>query len=300
MSSTKALLQRLLQTQSQMLTRLDALDERLDDLTASHDQLSDDVRDARQAQHDVAMEVHSLRTYVYNPASARLVNTTELLEMILLEVVDLSSDVVEDPCDDPCDEPCNKYHYGWSGRHCGKYDSRAAMRYLDREIMKAKEQACRLRTLLLSRRALFFTPDPPACASVRINWLYLTSQVCHELALKEDTNPDDTNGVHLVPEASEGAGGCEHVTLERWGRGVRSGSPDNYELELILGVRRDCRSMDRGNCEIHASSTSSSWMDMLFSQPPLAVSWVVESRWPCDWGILPTRPTTISSLFSDV
>ncbi|RMX76257.1 hypothetical protein D0869_10882 [Hortaea werneckii] len=152
MSSTKALLQRLLQTQSQMLTRLDALDERLDDLTASHDQLSDDVRDARQAQHDVAMEVHSLRTYVYNPASARLVNTTELLEMILLEVVDLSSDVVEDPCDDPCDEPCNKYHYGWSGRHCGKYDSRAAMRYLDREIMKAKEQACRLRTLLLSRR----------------------------------------------------------------------------------------------------------------------------------------------------
>ncbi|KAI7216131.1 hypothetical protein KC333_g5024, partial [Hortaea werneckii] len=91
MSGSKALLQQLLQTQSQILTRLDTLNERLDNLTASHDQLLEDVRDVREAQHDVAMEVHSLRTYVYNPASARLVNTTELLEMILLEVVDLSS-----------------------------------------------------------------------------------------------------------------------------------------------------------------------------------------------------------------
>ncbi|KAI7285086.1 hypothetical protein KC345_g1915 [Hortaea werneckii] len=218
MPSTKALLQRLLQTQSQILNRLDTLDERLDNLTASHDQLSDDVCDARKAQHDVAMEVHSLRTHVYNPASARLVNTTELLEMILLEVVDLRSDVVEDPCD----EHCNKYHYGRIGWHCGKFDDQAYHRYLDREVAKASEQARRLRTLLLSRRvsrrfretidcssklqqALFFTPDPPAGATARINWLYLTSQVCHKLVVRGDTNQEGSICVHLVPETSDGA-----------------------------------------------------------------------------------------------
>ncbi|RMY73704.1 hypothetical protein D0862_14245 [Hortaea werneckii] len=316
MPSTKALLQRMLQTQSQILTRLDTLDERLDNLTASHDQLSDDVCDARKAQHDVAMEVHSLRTYVYNPASARLVNTTELLEMILLEVVDLRSDVVEDPCD----EPCNKYHYGRVGRarHCGKFDDQAYHRYLDREVAKASEQARRLRTLLLSRRvsrrfretidcssklqqALFFTPDPPAGATARINWLYLTSQVCHKLVVRGNANQKDSICAHLVPETSNGAGGCEHVTYESWGCGVRSPSPGNYVLQLIQGMRRGCTCAGRGGCDIRASSTSSSWMDMQFSQPPLEVEWMVQSRLTWDLDLLPpTRPTTISSLFSDV
>ncbi|RMX95216.1 hypothetical protein D0868_11852 [Hortaea werneckii] len=333
MAGDEALLRQLLQNQTQILARLVTVDEKLEKLRAGQDQLSMELHETRKAQNDIAVKVAAMRTHFHDPAGKRLVDTPELLEMILLELDECPDE--ESRVDESDDESDN----------CDEYTGRL----FDAKIHK---QVLGLRTILLARRvsrgfqatidrskklqralfftpepptyasdlsrrvskrfretidgssklqqALFFTPDPPAGASVRINWLYLTSHVCHKLALKEDANPDGSNGVHLVPETSEWAGGCEHVKIERWGCGVRSESPGNYELALLQSARSDCRCMDRGNCEIRASSTSSSWMDMHFSQPPLAVSWVVMSRWACGWGILPTRPTTISSLFSDV
>ncbi|KAI6831939.1 hypothetical protein KC340_g7160 [Hortaea werneckii] len=219
MSDAEALSQQLLRTQLQTPTRLDILDKEVENLTASHNQLPAEVRDAHETQNDAATEVRTLRTQLYDSAVARLINTTELLEMILLEVVDLSPDVDEvtkrESCGENCGEKCVEY---WGDIPCEVYST-----FTDSKtgsgrgvFLKIDEKALRLRTLLLARRvsksfratidgssslqqALFLTPNPPACASVRINWLYLTRELYHKIAWKKD---ESDSAQYIVPETS--------------------------------------------------------------------------------------------------
>ncbi|KAI7500981.1 hypothetical protein KC367_g3238 [Hortaea werneckii] len=219
MSDAEALSQQLLRTQLQTPTRLDILDKEVENLTASHNQLPAEVRDAHETQNDAATKVRTLRTQLYDSAVARLINTTELLEMILLEVVDLSPDVDEvtkrESCGENCGEKCVEY---WGDIPCEVYST-----FTDSKtgsgrgvFLKIDEKALRLRTLLLARRvsksfratidgssslqqALFLTPNPPACASVRINWLYLTRELYHKIAWKKD---ESDSAQYIVPETS--------------------------------------------------------------------------------------------------
>ncbi|KAI7321090.1 hypothetical protein KC315_g9229 [Hortaea werneckii] len=219
MSDAEALSQQLLRTQLQTPTRLDILDKEVENLTASHNQLPAEVRDAHETQNDAATKVRTLRTQLYDSAVARLINTTELLEMILLEVVDMSPDVDEfterESCGEHCGEKCVEY---WGDIPCEFYST--FMCSVNRggrgASSKIGEKARGLRTLLLARRvsksfratidgssslqqALFLTPNPPACASVRINWLYLTSELYHKIAWKKD---DSDSAQYIVPETS--------------------------------------------------------------------------------------------------
>ncbi|KAI7377053.1 hypothetical protein KC336_g19642, partial [Hortaea werneckii] len=93
MAAAEALLRQLLQNQTGILTRLDAVDEklenldkRIDDITASQDQLSTKVCETQEAQNDIAVKVAAMRTHFHDPAGPRLVDTPELLEMILLQL----------------------------------------------------------------------------------------------------------------------------------------------------------------------------------------------------------------------
>ncbi|KAI7477366.1 hypothetical protein KC357_g4569 [Hortaea werneckii] len=219
MSDAEALSQQLLRTQLQTPTRLDILDKEVENLTASHNQLPAEVRDAHETQNDAATKVRTLRTQLYDSAVARLINTTELLEMILLEVVDMSPDVDEfterESCGEHCGEKCVEY---WGDIPWEFYST--FMCSVNRggrgASSKIGEKARGLRTLLLARRvsksfratidgssslqqALFLTPNPPACASVRINWLYLTSELYHKIAWKKD---DSDSAQYIVPETS--------------------------------------------------------------------------------------------------
>ena len=129
-----------------------------------------------------------MRTHFHDPAGQRLVDTPELLEMVLLEL---------DECPD---EESRLEESDNESDECDEYTGKL----FDRKIHK---QFLGLRTLLLARRvsrgfqtiidrskklqrALFFTPEPPAYASRRINWLYLVTQVCHGLFIKCDADPE--------------------------------------------------------------------------------------------------------------
>ncbi|RMZ17815.1 hypothetical protein D0860_00152 [Hortaea werneckii] len=308
MSSTEALLQQLLQTQARILTRLDTLDEKLENLTASQDQLSTEVRETREAQNDVAVKVAAMRTHFHDPARTRLFNSPELLKMILLEVVDWSPDMTDDKAKtapgEHSSEDCGYCHYG---DYCGWSKDKRFDIHLSRVGRQIDEKARRLRTLLFARRvskafqatiddspklqrALFFMPDPFA-SSVRINWLYLRSQVCHKVAWKN-------NSPYLVPEGSDAVGG-RHIMLEQWRCGVTSWHGERrLILQPVLSALHicNCIRMWKGGCVLRASSTSSSWMDMYLSQPSLEIEW--DQRY--NVGPLPNRPTTIASLFSAV
>ncbi|GAB1739439.1 hypothetical protein NU219Hw_g4397t1 [Hortaea werneckii] len=303
MASPEALLQQLLQTQARILTRLDTLDEKLGNLTASQDQLSREVRETREAQNDVAVKVAAMRTHFHDPASARLCNTPELLEMILLEVVDWSPDLTDDKVKaasgEHTSENCDYCHYG---DYCGWSKDKLFDIHLSRAGTKIDEKARRLRTLLFARRvskgfkatidsspklqrALFFMPDPSA-SSVRINWLYLKSRVCHEIAW-------NNHGPYLVPEGSGAPLSC-YIMVERWGCGVTS---RRGERRLTLQQASCVNCVWKENCGLSASSTSSSWADMYLSQPSLEIDWAGRFILPS----LPTRPpTTIPSLFANV
>ena len=306
MCDALALLQQLLQTQAQILTRLDALDEKLENLTTSQDQLSTEVRETREAQNDVAVKVAAMRTHFHDPASTRLYNTPEILEMILLEIVDWSPDVTDDKAKvasgEHSSKNCDYCHYG---DYCGWSKDKLFDIHLSRVGRKIDEKARRLRTLLFARRvskgfkatiddspklqkALFFVPDPSA-SSVRINWLYLTSRVCHKVAWKD-------NSPYLVPEGSDVPGG-RHIMFERRWCGVTSWRGEHQlTLQPAFSVFQNCHCAWIGDCVLRASSTSSSWTDMYLSQPSLEIAWGPRYS----MGPLPTRPTTIASLFANV
>lgn len=315
MSDSKALSQQLLHTHLQTPARLDILDVDVENLAASHNQLSVEVRDAREAQKDAASQVQILSTHLHDSAVARLINTTELLEMILLEVVDLSPDVDKfterESCGEHCGEKCVEY---WGDIPCEApstftYSKTAGGRGMSTKI---DEKARRLRTLLLARRiskcfratidgslslqqALFLTPNPPACAPVRINWLYLSSQLYHKIAWKK-TDGEFRN--YIVPETSNETLGCRHIFFDRWWCGVLS-CRGHHKLRLEWKNVNDgfmqCECA-HGDCDLRASPTFSSWKDMHFSQPPLPVQW---GRYRSELG-RSRRPTTISSFFPDV
>lgn len=312
MSDAEALSQQLLHAQLRTPTRTDVFDKEVDNLAASHDQLSAEVRNAHEAQNNAATGVQTLRTHLPDSAVARLINTTELLEMILLEVVDLSSDVAIDAekkgCGIPSAEHCSE-HGGecWYGDCCGQSCCTDFYGFHEGMFKKIEEKACSLRTVLLARRvsegfratidnssklqqALFLRPDPPACASVRVNWLYLKSEVCHKLPWKDIDNPP-----YPVEETSDATRRSRHVTfgLPGWTLASWLGT---HCFSLQEEVVADCECRHRSDCDVRASPNSSSWMGMYLSQPLLEICWARGT------GSLHrmTRPTTISSFFQDV
>ncbi|KAI6903050.1 hypothetical protein KC318_g10330 [Hortaea werneckii] len=167
MAGAEVLLRQLLQNQTQMLARLDTVDEKLQNLTARQDQLSTELHETRIAQNDVAVKVAAMRTHFHDPAGHRLVDTPELLEMILLELDECPDEESRvDESDDEIDESDD----------CDEYTGRL----LDPKIHK---QVLGLRTILLARRvsrgfqttidrsrklqrALFFTPEPPTAMQI--------------------------------------------------------------------------------------------------------------------------------------
>lgn len=311
MAGDEALLRQLLQNQTQILARLDTVDEKLENLTAGQDQFSTELHETRKAQNDVAVKVAAMRTHFHDPAGQRLVDTPELLEMILLELDECPDEEIRvDESDDNSDD-CEA----------------DAGRLFDRKIHK---QVLGLRTILLARRvsrgfqttidrskklqrALFFTPEPPTYASRRLNWLYLVSQVCHgllidskedcearpQLALEARANSEAWCHIMFDIEDISDLPGQRSITLEmqpyvNWGRVCRC-----IPLELD-----DDSSEAPDGCNLHASFKPSSWMNMYFSQPPVEVHWKVDSYYrkalPENLiASLPRHPTTISSIFSD-
>ncbi|KAI6799444.1 hypothetical protein KC361_g2855 [Hortaea werneckii] len=253
MSDAEALSQQLLRMQLQTPARLD--------LTASRDQLSPEVRNIGEAQNDAATKAPTLRTHCRESAVTRVINTTELLEMILLDVVDLSPDVDEvtkrESCGENCGEKCVEY---WGDIPCEVYstftDSKTGS---GRGVwLKIDEKALRLRTLLLARRvsksfratidgssslqqALFLTPNPPTGASVRINWLYLTSELYHKIAWKKD---ESDSAQYIVPETGTDTRCCRHIKFDRWMSGV--GSCRGHHLLMLRWVPVDDFKMRSG------------------------------------------------------
>ena len=177
MAGAEALLRQLLQNQTQILARLDTVDEKLenlaagqDQLSASQNQLSTGLHETRKAQNDVALKVAAMRTHFHDPAGQRLVDTPELLEMILLHLDECPD---EDSEDEEYDEETRR-KIEEKDREIEEYYWERGSTYggtIHRQIMG-------LRTLLLARRvskafqatidsskklqrALFFTPEPP-------------------------------------------------------------------------------------------------------------------------------------------
>ncbi|RMY89112.1 hypothetical protein D0861_04423 [Hortaea werneckii] len=317
MAGAEALLRQLLQNQTHMNARLDALDEKLENLTAgqdqlsaSQDQLSTELHETRKAQNDVAVKVAAMRTHFHDPAGQRLVDTPELLEMILLQLDECPDEESEQDESDNESDDCEEYF--------GKL--------FDGKIHK---QVLGLRTLLLARRvsrgfqttidrskklqrALFFTPEPPTYTSRRINWLYLVTQVCHGLYIKCDDDPEARS--YLALEARADSEAWCHIMFDIEDISNLPGKRSTtLEMQPYVNWPRVCRcaslepddsSEASNDCSLQASLKPSSWMNMYFSQPPVEFHWKGDSydRIALPENLfksLPRHPTTISSIFSD-
>ncbi|KAI7159610.1 hypothetical protein KC349_g4006 [Hortaea werneckii] len=310
MAGAEALLRQLLHNQTQILARLDTVDEKLENITAGQDQLSTDLHEIRKAQDDVAIKVAAMRPHFHDPTGQRLVDTPEVLEMILLQLDECPDEEGEDEEYDEEIEDCyGKFGNSYNGR-------------IQRQIVG-------LRTLLLARRvskgfqatidsskklqrALFFTPEPPRYASCRINWLYFVTKVCHELFI---TRAEDREArLQLALEGSEERKGWCHIMFDPQNISILPGEPTlTLEVTPYFYSPRVCccesleayKIRDKyGDCGLCASSRSSSWMNMYLSQPPMKVCWtssLSRKKNPLKTlaKILPSHPTTISSIFSD-